>query len=149
MRVTVLGAGDAFCSSGRRHSGYFVETRDVGFLLDCGATTLLALKTLNIAAERIDFIAISHLHGDHFGGLPFLFLEYTYEKPRTKPLVIIGPPDSKSECKPYIALCIVNSRSEVLCFPLQFHEVTQEKRKRLTVSLFFLFVSHIKRRTFL
>src|SRR5215470_17561607 len=92
MRVTVLGAGDAFCSGGRRHSGYFVETGDVGFLLDCGATTLLGLKALSIAAERIDFIAITHLHGDHFGGLPFLFLEYTYEKLRTKPLVILGPP---------------------------------------------------------
>ena len=74
MRVTVLGAGDAFCSGGRRHSGYFVETSGVCFLLDCGTTTLLALKSLGIPAERIDFVAISHLHGDHFGGLPFAAL---------------------------------------------------------------------------
>ncbi|MEW6300647.1 MAG: MBL fold metallo-hydrolase, partial [Thermodesulfobacteriota bacterium] len=92
MRVTVLGAGDAFSSGGRRQSGYLVEVGTTGFLLDCGTTTLLALKTIGVGAERVDFVAISHLHGDHFGGLPFLFLEYVYERPRTKPLVIAGPP---------------------------------------------------------
>ena len=127
MRVTVLGAGDAFCSSGRRHSGYFVETRDVGFLLDCGATTLLALKALNIAAERIDFIAISHLHGDHFGGLPFLFLEYTYEKPRTKPLVIIGPPGLEERVQTLHRTMYRELAERGTAFPLQFHEVTPGK----------------------
>ena len=86
MRITVLGAGDAFSSGGRRQSGYLIEAQGQGVLLDCGTTTLLGLKALGIPAERIDLIAISHLHGDHFGGLSFLFLEYTYENPRTKPL---------------------------------------------------------------
>lgn len=92
MRVTVLGAGDAFSSGGQRQSGYLIETNSATFLLDCGTTTLLALKTLQIPAERIDFVAISHMHGDHFGGLPFLFLEYLHEQPRTRPLHIAGPP---------------------------------------------------------
>ena len=92
MRVTVLGAGDAFSSGGQRQSGYLVETHRATFLLDCGTTTLLALKSLQIPAEQIDFVAISHMHGDHFGGLPFLFLEYLYENPRTRPLHIVGPP---------------------------------------------------------
>ena len=127
MRVTVLGAGDAFCSGGRRHSGYFVETGDVGFLLDCGATTLLALKALNIAAERIDFIAISHLHGDHFGGLPFLFLEYTYEKLRTKPLVIIGPPGLEERVRTLHSTMYRELAARDPAFPLQFHEVTPGK----------------------
>ncbi len=127
MRVTVLGAGDAFCSGGRRHSGYLVETGDVGFLLDCGATTLLGLKALGIAAERIDFIAISHLHGDHFGGLPFLFLEYTYEKLRTKPLLIIGPPGLEERVRTLHSAMYREFAARGIAFPLQFHEVTPGK----------------------
>jgi ribonuclease BN (tRNA processing enzyme) len=124
MRVTVLGAGDAFCNGGRRQSGYFVETEGIGFLLDCGATTLLGLKALGIAAERIDFIAISHLHGDHFGGLPFLFLEYTYEKLRTKPLVILGPPGLEERVRTLHSTMYRELAARGIAFPLQFHEIT-------------------------
>lgn len=124
MRVTVLGAGDAFCNGGRRQSGYLVESKGVGFLMDCGATTLLGLKALGIAAERIDFIAISHLHGDHFGGLPFLFLEYTYEKPRTKPLVIIGPPGLEERVRTLHSAMYRELAARGIPFPLQFYEVT-------------------------
>ncbi len=96
MRVTVLGSGDAFNSGGRRHSAYLVESEGTTFLLDCGTTTLLALKTLGISPNRIDFAAISHLHGDHFAGLPFLFLEFQYESTRSRPFTILGPPGTES-----------------------------------------------------
>jgi len=124
MRVTVLGAGDAFCNGGRRHSGYLVESKGVGFLMDCGATTLLGLKALGVAAGCVDFIAISHLHGDHFGGLPFLFLEYTYEKPRTKPLVIIGPPGLEERVRTLYSTMYRELAARGIPFPLQFCEVT-------------------------
>src|SRR4026208_2569137 len=129
MRVTVLGAGDAFCSGGRRHSGYFVEAGGVGFLLGCGAPALQGLKALGIAAERIDFIAISHLHGDHFGGLPFLFLEYTYEKLRTKPLVIIGPPGLEQRVRNLYSAMYRELAARGMAFPLHFFEVTPGKEK--------------------
>lgn len=123
MRVTVLGAGDAFSSGGRRQSGYLVEVGSTGFLLDCGVTTLLALKTVGIGAERIDFIAISHLHGDHFGGLPFLFLEYLYERPRTKPLVITGPPGLEERVRDLYRAMYRELSERPLCFSLCFEEL--------------------------
>jgi ribonuclease BN (tRNA processing enzyme) len=91
VRVTVLGSGDAFGSGGRLQSAYLVEHADATFLIDCGATILSALKRHRIDTGRIDFVLISHLHGDHFGGLPFLLLEYLYENPRQRPLVVAGP----------------------------------------------------------
>jgi ribonuclease BN (tRNA processing enzyme) len=124
MRVTVLGAGDAFGSGGRRQSSYLVEVGETGFLLDCGTTTLIALKAARIPAERVDFVAISHLHGDHFGGLPFLFLEYMYEKPRTKPLVITGPPGTGERVLALYRAMYWELAARPLCFPLHFHEFT-------------------------
>jgi len=126
MRITVLGAGDAFFNGGRRHSGYLVEASSSTFILDCGTTTLLALKALGITAERVDFVAISHLHGDHFGGLPFLFLEYLYEQPRTRPLLIVGPPGTEERVRTLYQTLYRELAQRPLCFPLHFRELTPE-----------------------
>jgi ribonuclease BN (tRNA processing enzyme) len=143
MRITVLGAGDAFCSGGRRQSGYLVETNGTGFLLDCGTTTLLALKALGISAGRVDFIAISHLHGDHFGGLPFLFLEYLYEQPRTRPLLIAGPPGTEERVWMLYRAMYRELAVRPLCFPLHFRELTPGQSETLCgVELFPFRVPH-------
>ena len=131
MRVTVLGAGDAFCNGGRRHSGYLVEAADACFLLDCGTTTLLALKSLGISADRIDFVAISHLHGDHFGGLPFLFLEYIYENPRSRPLTIVGPPGTEERVRTLHATMYRELSKRPCCFDMRFRELTPGQQTAL------------------
>jgi ribonuclease BN (tRNA processing enzyme) len=143
MRITVLGAGDAFFNGSRRHSGYFVEVAGTRFLLDCGTTTLLALKALRIAAEQIDFVAISHLHGDHFGGLPFLFLEYLYEQPRTRPLLIAGPPGTEERVWMLYRAMYRELAARPLCFPLHFRELTPGQAETLCgVELFPFRVPH-------
>lgn len=60
-------------------------------LLDCGATSLTALKRLGLDPGEIAAVFVSHLHGDHFGGLPFLILDGQFSH-RTEPLVVVGPP---------------------------------------------------------
>lgn len=127
MRVTVLGSGDAFCNGGRRQSGYLVETDNSNFLLDCGVTTLMALKALRIPADTIDFVAISHLHGDHFGGLPFLFLEFLYERPRTRPLLVVGPPGTKDRVLALHRAMYRELSERPMCFSLDFYELQPEQ----------------------
>lgn len=139
MRVTVLGAGDAFSSGGQRQSGYLVEAGDTGVLLDCGTTTLLALKGLNIPADRIDLIAISHLHGDHFGGIPFLLLEYVYEHPRTKPLLIAGPPGIEERVQALHRAMYRELAARKIPFPLHFHEFIPGQAEALYGAEFFPF----------
>ena len=131
MRITVLGAGDAFSSGGQRQSGYLVETDSATFLLDCGTTTLLALKTLRIPAERIDFVAISHLHGDHFGGLPFLFLEYLYEQPRSRPLHIAGPPGIQKRVLALHRVMYGELSARNPSFDLEFHQLPPGRPARV------------------
>jgi ribonuclease BN (tRNA processing enzyme) len=90
MRLRFVGCGDAFGSGGRFNTCFHVSGRDVNFLIDCGATSLPALKQHDIARENIDLILITHFHGDHFAGLPFLLLDAQFTR-RSRPLVIAGP----------------------------------------------------------
>jgi ribonuclease BN (tRNA processing enzyme) len=92
MRLTVLGAGDAFGSGGRLHTCFAVEAAGRTVLLDCGATALPAMRRYGVDPARIDAVVLSHLHGDHFGGLPFLLLEAQFVSRRSAPLLIAGPP---------------------------------------------------------
>lgn len=91
MKLTVIGCGDAFSSGGRLNSCYHFETDSTAFLVDCGAGALAGIRSNNIDPLRIDTIVISHLHGDHFAGLPFFLLDAIYVSKRRTPLIIIGP----------------------------------------------------------
>ena len=91
MRLTVIGCGDAFGSGGRANACFWIEAGDTTVALDFGATSLVEIKRRGLDPGRLDAIVISHLHGDHFGGLPFLLLDYQFDSRRTRPLTVIGP----------------------------------------------------------
>jgi ribonuclease BN (tRNA processing enzyme) len=90
MQLRFVGCGDALGSGGRFNTCFHVTGERVNFLIDCGASSLPALKRQGIARDAIDLILITHFHGDHFGGLPFLLLDAQFTR-RTRPLVIAGP----------------------------------------------------------
>lgn len=90
MQLRFVGCGDALGSGGRFNTCFHVTGSSVNFLIDCGASSLPALKRLGIARNDIDLILITHFHGDHFGGLPFLLLDAQFSR-RSRPLVIAGP----------------------------------------------------------
>lgn len=91
VTVTMLGTGDAFASGGRAQAGYLIEYGGKRILLEAGPGIMPELKRHHIPAESLDLIIISHLHGDHFAGMPFLFLEYMWESPRKRPIIVAGP----------------------------------------------------------
>jgi len=90
MQLRFIGCGDAFGSGGRTNTCFHVTGEHVNFLIDCGASSLPALKRFGISRDDIDLVLITHFHGDHFGGLPFLLLDAQFTR-RTRPLVIAGP----------------------------------------------------------
>ena len=91
MKVRFLGSGDAFGSGGRFQTCIHVETGASQLLLDCGASSLIAMRRFGVEPQAIDTVILSHLHGDHFGGVPFLVLDGQFKR-RTRPLLVAGPP---------------------------------------------------------
>ena len=95
VTITFAGSGDAFGSGGRYQACIHLRPASgPPVLLDCGATSLSALKRAGLDPGEISAVFVSHLHGDHFGGLPFLILDGQFSR-RTAPLTIIGPPGTE------------------------------------------------------
>ena len=90
MHLQFVGCGDAFGSGGRSNTCFHLTGAQTNLLIDCGASSLPALKRLDIARNDIDLILITHFHGDHFAGLPFFLLDAQFAR-RDRPLVIAGP----------------------------------------------------------
>jgi ribonuclease BN (tRNA processing enzyme) len=125
MQLRFVGCGDALGSGGRYNTCFHVTGSYVNFLIDCGASSLPALKQLDISRDAIDLILITHFHGDHFAGLPFLLLDAQFSR-RTRPLVIAGPQgietrltqamealfENSSKTKPRFDLSVVALRPE-------------------------------------
>ena len=92
MRLQFIGSGDAFGSGGRFNTCFHVTGASANFLIDCGATSLVAMRKLATDRNAIDAILLTHFHLDHFGGVPFFVLDAQLVAKRTRPLMIAGPP---------------------------------------------------------
>ncbi len=93
VTLTFLGAGDAFGSGGRLQTCMLLRGGEDDLAVDCGSSSLVALKRVAVDPAEVAFVLVSHLHGDHFGGIPFLVLDGQFSQ-RTRPLVVAGPPGS-------------------------------------------------------
>lgn len=91
LTVRLIGTGDAFGSGGRLNTCFHVAGRTVSLLLDCGASSLIGLKRLELNLDDLDIIVVTHFHGDHMGGIPFLIRESQITGRRSRPLQVVGP----------------------------------------------------------
>lgn len=96
LRVVFLGTGDAYGSGGRRPAAVFVRARDRGrgLLLDAGPGCHAALRREGLSGADLAAVLVSHFHGDHFGGIPFLELE-ARRREVDEPLSILAPPGAR------------------------------------------------------
>lgn len=134
MKLTVIGSGDAFCSGGALHSCNLLEHRGGRLLLECGPGVLAGMKRLGLDTDLPDAVLVSHLHGDHFGGLPFLLLEYLFENPRKRPLVLVGPPTILERTRSLFAALYRDLECVEIPFEIQVIEL--EPGSRATVAGF-------------
>ena len=123
MRLTIVGSGDAFGSGARSNTCFFLETAKGALLVDCGASAPVALKARAVDPNRIEGILLSHLHGDHFGGIPFLLLDAQFLAERERPLLIAGPPGTRARLDALLEVFFPRSTSNKWRFQWNVMEI--------------------------
>jgi ribonuclease BN (tRNA processing enzyme) len=123
MRVQIVGCGDAFGTGGRFNTCYHLVGERTNALLDCGASSLVALNRLGIDRNAIDTILVSHFHADHIGGIPFFMLEANYVLKRERPLLIAGPRGLADRYGRWMELAFPGSTSMDLRFKVTLQEL--------------------------
>ena len=136
VSVTFLGCGDAFGSGGRFQTCLLVEAPSHRCLIDCGASSLVAIKKAGVLPSAIETILVTHLHGDHFGGIPFFILDAQFSK-RERRLTIAGPPGLQARTREAMEVLFPKSSETQQRFPLEFvelapNDVTQVGPLRVT-----------------
>ncbi|NOZ82552.1 MAG: ribonuclease Z [Euryarchaeota archaeon] len=122
MRVVFLGTGEAF---GSKPNTCLLVNREL--LLDCGPHALLQLRKLGAELERIKAVVLSHLHGDHFLGMPALLLACR-EDGREEKLTIVGPEGTEQAVR---ELLMLSYRREVEALGYEVEFLVPEGRERL------------------
>ncbi|MFE0019730.1 MBL fold metallo-hydrolase [Amycolatopsis sp. NPDC059021] len=140
MDITVAGSGDAFGSGGRFQTCIALgNTNSVPHtLIDCGSTSLVAMRRRRIDPNAIETVLISHLHADHFGGLPFLILDGQFRR-RTRDLTVVGPPGTRERLTAAMEVCYPGSSEVERRFSVhvaEHHDRTPFRTGRFTATPF-------------
>ena len=128
MHLQFVGCGDAFGSGGRFNTCFHLVGTGINALIDCGASSLVALNKLAIKRNDIDVIFISHFHADHVGGVPFFILEASHVLKRDRPLTIAGPPGLKARYPELMEIAFPGTKTMQLHFPLTLRELEIGRR---------------------
>lgn len=120
LGVTILGNNSALPAYDRHPTAQLVTLDDHLFLVDCGEGTQMQLSKYRIRWGRINYIFISHLHGDHYFGLPG-FLHSMALLHREHELHLFAPPELKE-----LLDLQFKAGNTILPYVLHFHCLQQE-----------------------
>lgn len=114
FEVTILGSSSATPVYNRNPTAQLLNCNEKFYLIDCGEGTQQQLIRFGFKANKIDYIFISHLHGDHYFGLIGL-LSSLHLNGRVKPLYIFAP----AALEEILALQFKYSET-VIRYPIEF-----------------------------
>ncbi|MEX0312696.1 MAG: ribonuclease Z [Allomuricauda sp.] len=121
MKLTILGCYSATPRTFTNPTAQVLEIRNHLFLIDCGEGTQVQLRKYKVKFSRIKHIFISHLHGDHFFGLPGLISTFRLLG-RESELNIYGPKGIKEAITLFLKL-----GDSWTNYPLIFHELESKE----------------------
>src|SRR5262245_30845386 len=123
VRVRFVGSGDSFGSGGRFQTCILVDAPGIRFAIDFGASSLIALAQQAIPPNTIDAILLTHLHGDHCGGVPFLLLDAMLAARRDRALLVAGPRGTPQHLAALREPLFPGSHVMAPKFPLEYREL--------------------------
>ncbi len=118
-RLRFLGTGNAVCMNGRGQAATWFEDASGALLVDCGPSFMAHANRFGVDLARLRAVAITHFHGDHLAGLPFLLMHFQSIDRRTQPLHLLGPAGLQRHLD---ALCELMYDGWGLPFELRVHE---------------------------
>jgi ribonuclease BN (tRNA processing enzyme) len=132
VKLTFLGSGDAFGTGGRFNTCFHVQTGEgAAFLIDCGASSLVAMRARGVEPNGVGTIFLTHLHGDHFGGVPFLILDAQFSSRRQAPLTVCGPQGLAGRLREAQEALFPGSSRTPPRFPLELVEIAAGEARRV------------------
>ena len=141
-RIRFIGSGDSFGNGGRFQTCILVDGVGYRFLIDCGATSLVALKRAGIDPASIDAVLLTHFHGDHCGGVPYLILDGQFTK-RERPLIVAGPPGVSQQMTAVFETALPTSSRTDQRFDVTYVELGQNATRIGPVEVVALPVAHL------
>ncbi|MEM6769590.1 MAG: ribonuclease Z [Bacteroidota bacterium] len=123
FQLTLLGTSAAVPVPGRHCSAAMLRTEKTDVLNDCGEGTQLQIKRAGIGMGRCSHILITHLHGDHYFGLPGLLSSLSLGG-RTTPLTIVSPQHLRPRIAPLLELDRYSLSYELTCKTYEATEPT-------------------------
>jgi len=91
LKLTILGNNSAIPAYGRHPTAQILQIHQTSILIDCGEGTWMQMQRFGVRSKNLKYIFISHLHGDHYFGLPGLLTSLSLQG-REKPLTLFAPP---------------------------------------------------------
>ena len=127
VQVRFLGTGDAFGHGGRLQTCILIQTTKHRILIDFGASAMISLYRYGVNPNSIDLILLTHLHGDHFGGLPFFILDAQLISKRFHPLTVVGPIGSRERIMAAMEVMFPGSSKVKQKFDINIYELEAEQ----------------------
>lgn len=129
LMLRFIGCGDAFGSGGRFNTCFHLTGERTNLLIDCGASSLVAMKQLCIDRNAITMIVVTHFHADHFGGIPFFILDAQFFSKRREALTIIGPAGLTQWYERVMETAFPGSASAARKFDLHLVEIAAQETR--------------------
>jgi ribonuclease BN (tRNA processing enzyme) len=123
-----LGTGTAFNVDGRGSQAILARTAaGAAWLVDVGPTASQAMERDGVDARDVDRLFVTHLHGDHTAGWPFLLLNLVLRQRRSGPFAVYGPAGVR-RCLEQLAELCYGSLLEEPGFELRWSELAVEEQ---------------------
>jgi len=131
IEITFLGTGSMVPTKDRNVVGMFLSYKNKGLLIDCGEGTQRQMNIAGINRNKVNYVFLSHWHGDHVSGLIGLIQtlgNQNIQNEERPTLHIFGPKETEERMEHMLKTCIFENK-----VVLEIHEIIPKRNELLTI----------------